>query len=248
MKRLLISFFLCLSVTAIAQNYDEIANLKTGDFEDQSPSISGLWAVAKVSVGDEELTPTAKWFQLNADGSQFSGNGWVQNFKGTWKFDAAANTFLSVNDDGSPDEYGAFKVVMNADEMTWTRNEEGMTVKVSLYRVDEKPLAPWDKIVGNWTAIGLKNLNTETGKGSVTDLEEYSYYFGWDRRYRKYDSAGKRTEMGIWHIEPHSDWLWLIPYGDAPKQGQEIKFDEHGMLLTTKEGAEVEEIRFEKGN
>lgn len=242
---------ICLLLTTVtinvfAQNYDEIANLKTGDYEDQTSSITGLWAVKQVSVGEEELTPTAKWFEFHTDGTQISGNGWVQNFKGQWQFDAAAKTMLSLDQEGNADEYGAFKVVLSDSEMSWQRIEDGMSVKVSLYRIDEKPLAPWDNIVGRWEALGLETQNTETGEGSVADLEGFSYYFGWDRRYRKFDSSGKRVETGIWHIESHSLWLWLIPDNGGPKLGQEIVFEKNWVTFIEKDGPIIEKIRFEK--
>ena len=236
MRQAITIFLIFMTLGSFAQNYDEIANLKTGDYEDQRPSLAGLWAVSKVTVGEEELTPTAKWFELLADGTQTSGNGWVQNFKGQWRFDSAASSFLSLDDQGQPDEYGAFKVSIDQKNMTCQRNEDGMPVQVALYRIEEKPLAPWDKITGRWTLTGAETLNTETNVSEKVDVESFSYYIGWDRRYRRFDNAGKRIESGIWHIEPHSPWLWFIPYGEQEKRGQDLSIEGNKMTLTRKDG------------
>lgn len=48
---------------------------------------TGLWEVTKVIVGQEEMTPVAKWTQINKDGTFETGNGWLQNGNGTWTFD-----------------------------------------------------------------------------------------------------------------------------------------------------------------
>lgn len=246
MRPIFITLLTCYSFGTFAQNYDEIANLKTGDYEDQSPSIIGLWAVSRVTVGEEELTPTAKWFEFLPDGSQTSGNGWVQNFKGRWQFDAAASTFLSLDNQSKADEYGVFKVSIDQQNMTWQRNEDGMPVKVSLYRIDEKPLAPWDKITGRWEFLSQEIHNTESGEDSVKDLEVFSYYIGWDRRYRKFNASGERVETGIWHIEPHSPWFWFIPYDESPKRGSEIIFTKNRVTFVKKDGPITIKTLFEK--
>jgi len=236
MKNLICTALLILSITAWGQNYDEIANLKTGDYVDESPSLIGLWGVDLVTVGDEQLTPTAKWFEFSADGTQTAGNGWVQNGKGLWRYDAAASTLLTLDESGQTDEYGAFKITIEQASMTWERIEDGMTVKVNLTRIDKKPLAPWDKITGRWEAYRNEIHHLNSNQIDFSDLEPYSFYFGWDRRYRKFDASGKRVETGIWHIEPHSPWLWLIPDDGSEKRGQEILFNEKEMTLISKEG------------
>ena len=37
-------------------------------------------------MGEMELTPIAKWTQINSDGSYESGNGWLKNSEGQWTF------------------------------------------------------------------------------------------------------------------------------------------------------------------
>ena len=34
--------------------------------------VDGLWTVTKVKVGEQEMTPIAKWMQFNADSTQTS--------------------------------------------------------------------------------------------------------------------------------------------------------------------------------
>ena len=45
-------------------------------------SIHGLWLVEKVEVGENSMTPVARWTKFNADRTQTSGNGWLQHSNG----------------------------------------------------------------------------------------------------------------------------------------------------------------------
>lgn len=157
-------------------------------------SISGLWEVLKVTVGEEELTPTAKWFLFTEKGQMEGGNGGFINTRGTFDYDAVNNTLEQMATD-QRDPYETFDIQPSADKenMTWARTEDGMQVKVQLKKLKEKPLAPWDKITGSWSVEGVSNYA--------------SIYIGWDGRYRKFNENGQRIETGLWHIEAHSPWL-----------------------------------------
>ena len=70
----------------------------------------GFWRVDKVEVGQETMTPVAKWFRINQDGTYQSGNGWLQNSVGTWTFDKAKNLYVPTEKNGIVDLFGGFEV------------------------------------------------------------------------------------------------------------------------------------------
>lgn len=222
-----------ISLTGQAQDYDEIANLKTGDYPDQQLSVVGLWEVQLVTVGEESMTPVARWFEFRADGSQVSGNGWLQNGIGTWQYDAASSKLLTLDEAGQADEFGAFKIAFDQENhMTWERMEEGMRVKVTLTRIEQKPKGPWDKIVGGWECYQLESGASESELTIQSGAKRFSYFFRWDKRYRKFDAQGRRIETGIWHIEAHDPWMWLIPDDGSEKVGQYIAFEGRELVIT----------------
>lgn len=155
-------------------------------------SLEGLWLIDKVSMGAEENTPDAKWIQLAADGSFIGGNGFLQNSAGTYEFkeeDLLLNDSLSLRD-----EFGAFKVMLNNKTMTWERKEDGQSIKVSLKRINELPMAQSDLLRGLWQAGN-----------------EYRLFLRWDRAYVKYLPDGSK-EYGVWRNHPHKPELALIPW------------------------------------
>lgn len=231
--------------TSRAQDHTEIAGLKTGEFPQEKLAIPGLWQVDQVMVGDEFMTPTAKWFEFQSNGEQTAGNGWVQNGMGTWTYNATTKELLTYDRQGKADEYGAFQLSFEEEKMIWTRTEDGMEVKVTLSPAEEKPLAPWDKIIGNWTFYKLESIDKDESV-STSDVTPFTYYFGWDRVYRKFDKTGKRVARGIWHIESHSPWLWMMPYSDDSKTGQSITFDGNQLILTQKKGQVTEKSYFRR--
>ncbi|MFY0593658.1 hypothetical protein [Roseivirga sp.] len=244
-----LSFILFLLLGALkGQSYSDIANLKTGNYENSPAPVVGLWEVTEVTVGEEKLTPTAKWFQLLADGSMTSGNGWVQNFDGSFNYDSGTKKLLQASQ-GIVDEFGAFNVTMTKNGMTWERLEMETLVKVTLIKADKKPLAPWDIIVGNW-AIESQNINSNNDDHPPTDdfLEFGSIYFGWDRRFKKYDENGKRIETGIWHIEAHSNWIWLISDKGNTKTGFDFKLSSQSLELEDKGELQTLKIKLLRGN
>jgi hypothetical protein len=246
MSRYLIITLVFLYNSLSAQDHTEIAGYKTGELPQAKLDIPGLWLVNEVTVGEESLTPTAKWFLFEADGTQTSGNGWVQNFLGTWYYNATTRKFLSYDQEGKADEYGAFDLSYNGEKMIWQRTEDGVPVKVTLSPITEKPLAPWDKITGNWTFYKLEITDSATNEGFIADVGPFSFLFGWDRRYRKFDGNGKRIETGIWHIEAHSNWLWTISDADNNKTGYGLEFDESGMIFTLKTDKVTEKRYFKR--
>jgi hypothetical protein len=87
--------------------------------------VEGLWEINKVTVGDQTMTPLAKWTRINSDFTYQSGNGWLQNSEGNWTFDKSLNQFLPIEKNGIVDDFGPFEVEIIKDHMTWTRIEAG---------------------------------------------------------------------------------------------------------------------------
>lgn len=231
MKPALLTFLMLIGLQLAAQNNTEISNLKTGDYEDPSPQLNGLWLVQKVTVGEEELTPVAKWFEFSTDGTQKSGNGWLQNYEGTWRLDAASNWLYNMDMEGNEDPYGPFTVRFSGDEMTWRRVEDGMTVVVSLTMASKVPLAPWDKIVGRWTWV---NAETEMGDGTieVADFAPMEILFRWDNEYQVFNKQGVRKERGIWQINAHRPFLRMVPNEGNHEMAGTLSFEDDEMTLT----------------
>jgi hypothetical protein len=232
-------------ICAQSQSYYDIANAKSGNLSYESMPIIGLWEVIQVTVGEEELTPTAKWIAFLEDGKMLSGNGGITHIRGSWTFDQNTQMLNQISN-GQQDPYGGFKVDYGDNNMGWTRMEDGMPVKVELARISEKPMAPWDLILGSWQ---IKEQSIES-KGNITSPEKSvsfnAIYIGWDGRYRKFDQNGKRIETGIWHIESHSPWLWTISDADNTKTGWSIEFVNNTMTWIRENEDVTLTIRFEK--
>ncbi len=244
---IVLSFMIMLGVsTAMGQSYSDIANQKTGDFNLAPSPIIGLWEVTEVTVGNDTLTPTAKWFEFLADGTMASGNGWLQNMAGSYNYDQDTQALLQSNQ-GVVDEYGPFKISISDKSMTWNRTEDGQEVRVSLIQVTKKPLAHWDKIVGRWSIEKAEGIDPATGVVKT----EYSmlpgaYFFRWDRAYRKFDENNKRVESGIWQIGAHAPTLTIISEGSKTNVMWEVSFREDQMIWTQTGGAETMKVYLRK--
>lgn len=96
---------------------------------EKSNRIEGLWVVEEVAVGEQEMTPNARWMRFNADSTQQSGNGWLQHSYGTWSMNEKTGELSVENVNGLDDPYGAFDVSVGKDTMFWSRQEEGQQVE-----------------------------------------------------------------------------------------------------------------------
>ena len=182
-------------------------------------NLTGLWEVTKVTVGDEILTPIAKWFDYQPDGSYTSGNGGLQNLLGNWKVEKGK---LFTDNAGKSDGYGPFTLEKTESGILMKRSEDGMDVNVQLSRIKKKPLAPWDLILGSWKLE------------QVEGTEEVSLYFRWDRRFViKGTVDGLRS--GYWYIHPHAPEIRLISAeGDAFDRSCSLQFEDKGKKMTWK--------------
>lgn len=170
--------------------------------------VVGLWGVSSVKVGDRTMTPVAKWFKNNSDGTFQSGNGWTQNSIGTWTYDEKTREFNPIATNGVRDEYGAFTVASFGDSLTLERQEDGMKVIVSLVRIDEMPAAPADQICGLWLLAKVEDLDGNL-KGDFDPGQRQFIHIRPDRRYRL-RNPDESVALGIWYMNGHKPEFTLI--------------------------------------
>ena len=115
---------------------------------DNGSPIEGLWIVKLVKVGDQEMTPNARWARFRADFTHEAGNGRFQHSYGTWKLNQNSNELFIENTNGLDDINEPFVISLNQSEMIWERIEEGQNIKVILERSSQLPETYGDKILG----------------------------------------------------------------------------------------------------
>lgn len=172
----------------------------------------GLWVVEKVQVGNETMTPVAKWFRYHENGTYTGGNGGLQNDEGTWTYDKKAKAFEPKTSYGLIDPFGPFNVLETAGKMIWEREEEGMNVTVTLKRAEQLPKSPADWLVGMW---GLRAAEKEgTSNLDTVDPDGKMYHFiRWDRLVIQRNTKGER-KTGYWHIHGHKPEVTFLPHDD----------------------------------
>jgi len=193
------------------------------------PSIEGLWIVKQVNVGNQQMTPYARWMRFNADSTQQSGNGWYQHSYGTYKMDNETGE-LSVTDlNGTKDPYDPFKVKIENNMMTWFRLEDGEEINVTLEKATQLPASFGDKIIGLWKleeAVGNGKYFSPTQN---TDTSAY-LFFRWDRRFVLNSDKGRIN--GVYNVNGHKPEVELIPYGeDVTRDFWQIDFEENAITL-----------------
>ena len=196
---------------------------------EKTTKIEGLWVVKSVIIGDEEMTPNARWTRFNSDLTQESGNGRFQHSYGTWKLNQNSNELFIENTNGLDDINGPFVISLNQSEMIWERTEEGQNIKVILERSSKLPETYGDKLLGLWQlekAIGNYNYFKESDKKEINDY----IFFRWDKRFIIESEKGRVN--GIYNVHGHKPEVELIPYGDQVKRDfWEIQFEENQITL-----------------
>lgn len=201
MKKRLNQFVICMLVSLSFEAYS------------QKQSIVGFWEVERVEMGKKNVTPVAKWTRINADGTFQSGNGWLQNAKGSWNYDVEKNTLSMVDSLDVFDEFGAFRIAFSNERMLWAREEEGMTVKVTLVPIDELPMSPADYLEGIWDLIEI----TENQTSILSDFDrenKHRLHIRWDRVYVNFSATGQRLR-GYWHIHGHRPEITFLPHQET---------------------------------
>jgi len=163
----------------------------------QAQKFLGLWEIAKVEVGGQEMTPQSKWIEFDSLGFK-GGNGLLQNGAGLYDWDTVANT-LSLNDTlGFKDLYEPFQVFWQGDTMIWRRVEDGAAVKVICLSAEVIPFRNCDAAVGVWVPS--------------EESDSLSYLFlRWDRVYIEQYKDGRRFS-GVWQAHAHRPELIFLPW------------------------------------
>ncbi len=202
-----------------------------------SQSVEGLWGVISVHVGDQEMTPVAKWFCFNKDGTCTGGNGWTQNVVGTWSYDKKTQEFSPENTNGIKDEYGAFKVSFEKDKMIWNRVEDGMKVIVVLQPIDELPASPADLVQGLWALSEVKQKGVDVTSTLDPDSKQFILIRP-DKRFRLRNPDGSSVR-GFWHMNGHHPLFTLIN-DDRTIENQvfDVSF-ENAQLIMSKRGEDI---------
>lgn len=193
--------------------------------------ITGLWLIENVRVGDQQMTPVAKWTRIHEDGSFESGNGWLQNSAGTWTYDETAGTYAPEDPLGLEDPFGPFSVRFEGETMIWQREEEEMPVTITLTKINELPKAPADQVQGLWDLDAI--TQDETDITATYDPDNRNYlFFRWDRIYIARTPQGERA-TGYWHMNGHRPEVTLLPHSaDIEPQSWRVEADDQELTLT----------------
>lgn len=196
----------------------------------EKPSLEGLWVVESVKVGEDEMTPNAKWMRFNADFTQESGNGWFQHSVGAWEFNPETNALRMKTSNGLHDPNEPFQIVLKENEMRWSRTEEDAQVTVLLKRAKELPKTFGDDLLGLW------KLDRAEGKGKYFRASEgitsnEYLFFRWDKRFVIGSENGRIN--GVYNVHGHKPEVELIPYGEQFERDF-WKIDFQGNSITLK--------------
>ena len=188
-------------------------------------SIVGSWQVTAVSVGEDEMTPDARWMRFYDNQTQESGNGLFQHSYGKWEM--KGNQLKVRNTNGLKDTYDPFTVQLEGKTMHWEREEDGQKVKVILERSEKIPLSFGDKVLGLWKVEEVVGNGPyfQEGEGPSSTL-----FLRWDKRYVLRNESGRCT--GIYHVHAHRPELTLIPSNSRKERSRwKIEYLENGISL-----------------
>lgn len=192
--------------------------------------IEGLWVVQSVLVGEEEMTPNARWTRFNADFTQQSGNGWLQHSYGSWSLDSATDELSVINTNGLNDPNGPFKVSIQSDKMEWKRTEEGQEVTVLLTKANQLPPTFADQLLGLWE-LEATTGNSSYFPSSEDESAKVVLLFRWDRRFMTSSKEGRIN--GVYNVHGHKAEVEFIPYGEQHKRTfWAIKYGENTITLS----------------
>lgn len=193
-------------------------------------SFTGFWEVKEVKVGGKLKTPVAKWTRIHPDGSYQSGNGWIQNSVGTWRYNDEKKIFKPSETNGIVDPYGAFNLSFAADTMIWKREEDGMAVVVKLVKIRELPKATAELLVGIWDLEDVVRNNKSEKTALDPDDKQY-IFIRWDRIYVERTAKGEQGG-GYWHINGHRPEITFISYDENKKrEGWNVSVDDHNLTM-----------------
>lgn len=211
-------------------NYLIVLLLVSAHSYSQKDSLIGFWEIEKVAVGSKNMTPVAKWTKINSDGTFQSGNGWLQNAKGKWNYNASDKTYSATDPLDVYDEYGGFSVLFAQKKMYWERIEDGMKIKVTLRPIEELPAAPADYLEGIWDLVEI----TENDKSVLSTFDpqnNHKLFIRWDRIYINFSSNSSKS-TGYWHIHGHKSEITFLPHQQGKKsESWKIDINEKELIM-----------------
>lgn len=196
--------------------------------------ITGLWEVVNVQVGNEKMTPVAKWTYIHEDGSYTSGNGWLQNSDGNWNYDEETSKIEMTPKTGFDDPDGPFNIMnMNEDSMIWTREEGGEEVIVSYNRISQLPKSLPDLAIGIWDIETAE----KDGLDVMSEIDPTGNRFVFLRfDHLVFDVVNENRTSGMWRIDAHRPVIDILYY-DTSKSSDywQITFDGEDTMQWTKD-------------
>jgi hypothetical protein len=208
--------------------------------------IDGLWTVKLVKVGDQEVTPNARWTRFNSDSTQESGNGWFQHSIGTWNYNNKTDKLMIHNVNGLKDSFGSYAVSYENDLMYWRRIEEGMKVEVILEKSEHLPQTYGDKLLGLWK---LEEISGDGKYFKESDNRKKSGYLflRWDKRFVLGTEKGRIN--GFYNVNGHRPELEIIPYGEKiNREFWKVNFEENRIKLKLLNSDKLVERKFVRVN
>ena len=182
--------------------------------EEVKPTINGLWLVTKVKMGEDEMTPIARWMRFNADSTQTSGNGWLQHSEGNWSVNKN-NQLTVTNTNGLLDAAEPFTVKFENENMIWSRTEEGQDVQVFLERIEQIPSSEGNRLMGLWKieSIAIDNEDVTT---TLNPDNNATLFLRWDNVY-VFANYPQGKIYGVYKVHGHKPEIQMVNYGDNPQ-------------------------------
>lgn len=175
--------------------------------KEHEKSMDGLWEITKVSIGEGEMTPVARWIRLNKDFTQESGNGWLQHSVGTWTLDPT-NNLLGVNNSNGIEDKVPFEVNLTGNTMTWKRIEMGEEVSISLRRISKIPTSEANKLFGLWKFTSI-HMDSKEISDSLNPKNKATLYLAWDHNY-KLSHYPDGDKYGIFKTHGHRQRMQMV--------------------------------------
>lgn len=207
----------------------------------KTSSIEGLWLVEKVQVGEDSMTPIARWVKFSQDHTQTSGNGWLQHSSGTWSLEGDQLEVVDTN--GIKDTDGALTLTLNGDTMQWKRVEGDQNVTISLKKVDKIPQSEGNKLIGLWKLTQASDNGNDI-TAIVNPDHKAMMHLRWDNMYVQHNMPQGKV-YGIYRIHAHKPEIQLVNYGN-PSQFSFWNFTLEGQKLKLISTDQKSEMIFER--
>ena len=182
--------------------------------EEVKPTIKGLWLVTKVKMGEDEMTPIARWMRFNADSTQTSGNGWLQHSEGSWSVNKN-NQLTVTNTNGLLDAAEPFAVKFEGEKMIWSRTEEGQDVQVFLERIKQIPSSEGNRLMGLWKIESIA-IDNEDFTTTLNPDNNATFFLRWDNVY-VFENYPQGKIYGVYKVHGHKPEIQMVNYGDNPQ-------------------------------